>query len=230
MAARTNKSVTQRAAGSGGAAAARTRRTQQERTAQAEQALLDAAESLFAQRGVDQTSLGDVGQLAGYSRGLVNHHFGSRATLVDELARRIQSQFVSDTESAMNVADTGIDAVEVLANLVQAYLAAIARHEQTSRAFFVMWGASIPSEATLRPVFATDDAHFRQGVEAILRAGQDNGSVDAAVDPAATAVTVIGMLRGIAAQYLITPDAIDLRAATHAAQRFLRQTLAPARS
>ncbi|WP_025351385.1 TetR/AcrR family transcriptional regulator [Nocardia nova] len=224
MAARTDRSAQQPA----GNPVGRARRTQQERTAQAERALLDAAEELFSRRGVDQTSLADVGQLAGYSRGLVNHHFGSKSTLVDELARRIQSQFVSDTKAALDAARAEVDAVEVLANLVAEYLAAIARHEQTGRAFFVMWGASIPSEAALRPVFATDDANFREGVEAILRSGQDDGSVDSDVDPASSAVTVIGMLRGIAAQYLIAPESIDLDAATRATRQILRRSLGPA--
>jgi AcrR family transcriptional regulator len=222
MAARAARSVAQQA-DSGG----RQRRTQSERTAQSEQALLEAAESLFARRGVEQTSLADVGELAGYSRGLVNHRFGTKAALVDELARRIQSRFVSGTDHATGVARDEADAVDVLSDLVQEYLTAIARHEQTSRAFFVMWGAAIPSEAALGPVFATDDANFRQGVETILRAGQDHGSVDTAVDPVSSAVTVIGMLRGIAAQYLIAPDSIDLPAATLATQRFLRESLRP---
>jgi len=74
------------------------RRTQRERSSQAEQALLDAAATLFALRGVDQTSLADVGELAGYSRGMVNHHFGSKAKLVAELAKRTQAQFVAQLE------------------------------------------------------------------------------------------------------------------------------------
>ena len=70
-----------------GTPASPVRRTQQERSSQAEKALMDAAAELFARHGVDQTSLADVGQAAGYSRGLVNHHFGTKATLVERLAR-----------------------------------------------------------------------------------------------------------------------------------------------
>ena len=227
MAGRTTRPEGESETGSAGRATVRPRRTQKERTAAAEHALLDAAESLFAQRGVEQTSLADVGQLAGYSRGLANHHFGSKAALVDALARRIQAGFVTDSDAAREIEGTDTDAVDVLANLVEGYLSAIGRHPRTSGAFFVMWGAAIPTESALRTVFATDDANFRVGVEHLVRAGQANGSVDDTLDPVASAVTVAGMVRGIAAQYLIAPDDVDLPAAGRAARRFLQMSLAP---
>ncbi|MGV9666139.1 TetR/AcrR family transcriptional regulator [Nocardia niigatensis] len=209
----------------GGAAAPPPRRTQQERSAQAGQALLDAAEELFAQRGVDQTSLAELGQVAGYSRGLANHHFGSKAALVDQLAQRIQARFIQENDSAVPAGDPG-DVVEVLSRLIRGYLEAMIRYPRTGRAFFVMWGAAIPSEAPLRPVFATDDERFRRGVEELLRAGQANGTVTGDIDPVSTAVALTGMARGVAAQHLIAPDAFDLAAAIEACQRFVERSLA----
>ncbi len=210
---------------SAAATAATPRRTQRERSFQAEQALLDAASTLFARRGVDQTSLADVGELAGYSRGLANHHFGSKATLVEELAKRIQGQFVDGLTAHGEVED----AVEALVELVGTYLATIERHREVARAFFVMWGAAIPADAALRPVFAADDAEFRRAVEATLRAGQADGTVDGAVDPSAGAAALVGMLRGVVAQHLVDPDAVDLSAATQACRHFVRASFAPSR-
>ncbi|MGW4353062.1 TetR/AcrR family transcriptional regulator [Nocardia sp. NPDC004582] len=232
MAGRTERSLAQATGkpvarmAQGGDAAPPPRRTQRERAAQAGQALLDAAESLFAERGVDQTSLADVGQLAGYSRGLANHHFGTKAALVDQLAQRIQAQFVGDSGAAEPAAP-GLDLIAVLSRLAEDYLMAMIGHPRTSRAFFVMWGAAMPSEAALRPVFATDDERFRRGVAQILRAGQANGTVAADLDPVADAVVLTGMMRGIAAQYQIAPEAVDLPAAVRSCQRFLERGLAP---
>ena len=199
------------------------RRTQRQRSSQAERALLDAATSLFALRGVDQTSLAQIGEHAGYSRGLVNHHFGTKDVLVDQLARRTQNDFVA----ALDDADG--DAIDVLVKLADTYLSTIERGAATSRAFFVMWGAAIPAEATLRPVFATDDARFRLGVEAVLRAGQDSKTVIAELDPILGAVILVGMLRGVGAQYLIDPDAFDMSAARQACEQFVRRAFAAPR-
>ena len=44
--------------------------------------------------GVRSLTLARVGERAGYSCGIVTHHFGSKQALVDELARSVQSGFV----------------------------------------------------------------------------------------------------------------------------------------
>jgi AcrR family transcriptional regulator len=195
------------------------RRSQEERRNQAEQALLDAAARLFARRGVDQTSLAEVGEEAGYSRGLANHHFGSKAALVERLARRSQRDFVA------GLAGMGGQELQALLSMTDAYLAR--ENSGEARAFFVMWGAALPEEAALKPVFVTDDARFRRGVEALVRAGQAHRTIRAEADAVGVAVALVGLLRGIAAQFLIDPDGVDLDAARATCQQFVRYTLDP---
>lgn len=197
------------------------RRSQRERSSQAEQAMLDAAATLFARRGVDQTSLADICELAGYSRGLANHHFGTKAALVERLAKRTQEAFVADVEG-----NNG-DALDALETLTDNYLSTIQRGTEAGRAFFVMWGAAIPTDATLRSVFATDDAQFRLGVAGVLAAGQKNKTVTTELRPNVGAVMLVGLLRGVAAQYLIDPDAFNMLAARKACRQFVRRSFAP---
>lgn len=52
------------------------------------EAILDAAERLFAERGYDATSLSDVGQAAGMSRGSPGYFFGSKADLYQAVLAR----------------------------------------------------------------------------------------------------------------------------------------------
>ena len=49
--------------------------------ARSRETILEAAEQLFAERGYDATSLSDVGQAAGVSRGTPGYFFGSKADL-----------------------------------------------------------------------------------------------------------------------------------------------------
>jgi AcrR family transcriptional regulator len=197
------------------------RRTQEERRNQAEEALLDAAVRLFARRGIDQTSLAEVGEEAGYSRGLVNHHFGSKAALVERLARRTQRDFVA---SLGRMDGRELDA---LLQIVDSYLGGVGQNSQQTRAFFVMWGAALPEEAGLRSVFMGEDARFRNGIEALVRSGQDNGTIRSAIDPAGVALVLVGLLRGIAAQFLVSPESVALNGARAACEQFLRRTLTP---
>ncbi|MEU9210999.1 TetR family transcriptional regulator [Streptomyces sp. NPDC048415] len=197
------------------------RRSQEERRSQAEQSLLDAAVRLFARRGIDQTSLAEVGEEAGYSRGLASHHFGSKAALVERLAQRSQRHFVE------SLGEIGGHEVRALVALVEAYLTALSQNRGEVRAFYVMWGAALPEEAALRSVFVADDARFRQAIEELVRAGQQNRTVRSGVDPVGVSIALVGQLRGVAAQFLIDTEGVDLDAARTACIQFVHHALTP---
>lgn len=194
------------------------RRTQGERSMAAENALLDATETLIARRGVDQTSLADVGSEAGYSRGLVNHHFGSKAALIDRVAHRIQMDFLWSMREANGVP---------LENLIDVYLSMLMDNVDTSRSYFVIWGAAIPAESPLRKAIVNNDRLFREGVETLLREGQAEGTVAPHVDPTATAIVIVGMLRGVAAQFLIDPPVVPVDSVIEACRVLIRSILTP---
>jgi AcrR family transcriptional regulator len=59
------------------------------KTADTRGALLDAAEELFAERGVYGVSLGEVGRRANqHNRSTIQYHFGTREALIDAVAER----------------------------------------------------------------------------------------------------------------------------------------------
>lgn len=53
------------------------------------EAILDAAEKLFANKGFEQTSLQEIGQLAGVSRGTPNYFFGTKEQLYGAVLDRV---------------------------------------------------------------------------------------------------------------------------------------------
>ena len=65
------------------------RRTKTEAAATRE-ALLDAAEHAFRERGVARTSLAEVAAAAGMTRGAVYWHFRDKADLFEALCERVQ--------------------------------------------------------------------------------------------------------------------------------------------
>jgi AcrR family transcriptional regulator len=196
------------------------RRTQEQRRCEAEQSLLTAAARLFARNGVDATSLADIGHEAGYSRGLANHHFGSRAALVQRLAERMQDRFID----AVTPTASGVD--DLVAAAIT-YLDLVRRGPGEGRAFFVMWGSSFARDSPLRQVFVDGDARFRNGIEDFVRAGQQAGTLRPDTDPVAFSVIFVALLRGLCAQYLVAPDAVDLDAAQRVCAQLIRDQLAP---
>lgn len=198
------------------------RRRQSERRNLAERSLLDAARRLVARRGVDQTSVADIGVDAGYSRGLVNHRFGSKTALLQALARDSQQAVESIFQ------DTNEDKLESLIELMESYLSWIGNSTEDARAFLAMWGAALPEESVLQSVFVGFDDRFRHRIGGMVNAGQANGTITADVDPIGVAISYMAMLRGIGMQTMVAPPSVDLSTARLACEQFLRRTLAPA--
>src|SRR5690606_32978246 len=77
------------------AAAPVRRRTQAERREEAEQRILEAALEIVARRGSVRMTLAEVGEAAGYSRGLPAQRFGNKAGLLRALAASIGTRFAT---------------------------------------------------------------------------------------------------------------------------------------
>jgi AcrR family transcriptional regulator len=75
------------------------RRTQVERRAATETALLEAAADVIVEAGVGALTLARVGSRAGYSRGIVTHHYGSKLALLEAVVRNAQNGIISSRTS-----------------------------------------------------------------------------------------------------------------------------------
>ena len=64
-------------------------------------AVLDAAKSLFVEKGFDATSVEDIGKLAQASKGAVYHHFSDKQEIFAELFRAAESAIMQDVIAAM---------------------------------------------------------------------------------------------------------------------------------
>jgi AcrR family transcriptional regulator len=193
------------------------RRTQAERRAETERRVLDAAAEIVAEDGVGALTLAAVGTEAGYSRGIVTHHFGSRRALMEALARSIQGLVASAPPEP-----TGIERVLVQIDL---YLQTLQRKPRDTRVFSTLWAAAIAGDPDLRPVFAERDAEFRAAFARPLRAAIDDGTVRV-TDPDVTALWIVGQLRGVGLQLVLAPDAVDFTVLREQVGAILRAGLA----
>lgn len=194
------------------------RRSQSERRATTEEKVLDAAARLIAAHGAQNLSLRDIGREAGYSRGIVNHHFGTREALLKALAERAQQTFALPHTDA-----TGLD---LLALTVEKYLDYLTERAPKGQAFLLLWADAVGAEPSLRAIFAQRDASFRQTLAQHVEQGMQEGSVRTDADPQAVAVSILGMLRGIGLQLLLTPDLLSISAIRDDAVKTIRNGLA----
>lgn len=196
-----------------------TRRTQQERRDQAEAAILAAAAELVVEQGVRSLTLARVGERAGYSRGIVTHHFGGKQALVERLARATQAGFVPGVEDL----PPGLDR---LLRLIDGYLGELSRISVFNQAFLLLW-AEAATQPDLAPIFRERDAAFRADLREDVEAGIADGSIAAEGDADEVATAVVGQLRGIALQRLLDPGSVDTEALRRTVTGQWRRALSP---
>jgi len=184
-------------------------RTQDQRRIEAERRLVRAAAELVGEIGPGRVTLANVGERAGYSRGLATHHFGSKGALMQRLVDAVTSQF-RDAMFEESQSDSPIDQ---LRQLIDFYFHVVSDLQPVNRARLVLWADAVagPSE-DVRPQMISADREFREEIEKRIERGVLAGQVPTSVDPAGLATAIVAMLRGVALQSMLD-DQVDLDAA-----------------
>lgn len=94
--------------------------------------ILDAASSLFVERGVAATSIDDIVERAGVAKGTFYHYFNDRTAMLDALRERYAQRFADDARRADGACepsdwDGRLDAW--ISAVSQAYISSYALHD-----------------------------------------------------------------------------------------------------
>jgi AcrR family transcriptional regulator len=198
------------------------RRSQAERRDEAEQRLLAAAVRLVGERGLERITLAEIGEAAGYSRGLPAHYFGGRSGMVVSLVDHIIKGF----GRALVRTEHHDPGLERLLGIVAFYFKQARRDPIGSRALVVLLGEGLSSELVADRL-AELNARSAGAFEVNLTAAVAAGDVRADIDVKAQALLILATLRGTVGQWLLAPDAIDLDALSAAFVTSLRRSLVP---
>jgi AcrR family transcriptional regulator len=184
-------------------------RTQEVRRAEAERRLIAAAAEMVGEVGPSKVTLANVGERAGYSRGLATHHFGSKGALMQRLVDAVTHQF----REAMFDQGGAEDPVTALRTLIGIYFDVITDLLPVNRARLVLWADAVanPTEDTRTRMLAAD-REFREQIEKPIEVAIAAGRLPGTVHPHGLATVIVGMLRGVALQSLID-EHVDLDAA-----------------
>jgi AcrR family transcriptional regulator len=189
------------------AAARAERRSHAERRSEAEQRLLAAGVRLVADQGLERVTLADVGEAAGYSRGLPAHYFGGKAGLIVALARHIVEGF----GRALDRTEHHGRGLPRLLGTAVFYFDSARRDPTGTRALFVLLGEGL-ANPLISDQIAALNARSAKAFELNLRAAIDAGAVRDDIDARAQAILILAALRGAVGQWLLAPGAIDLAA------------------
>jgi AcrR family transcriptional regulator len=183
-------------------------RTQAERTALAESKMVQAAIELLNTAGIQGTTLVAIGEIAGYSRGLATHHFGSKAGLFRTVLKRVSSAWTAELIRKLD----GKTGVRAMTTAIESHLEHALRHPEYIRAQNILWGAALDPSSEFKPNVTEFMRIQRESVAKWIEGGQALGEISKDINIERIAEQFYGGLIGINSQWLVSPD-FDLAAA-----------------
>jgi len=169
--------------------AARKARTQTERREEAEASIILAAARLVAEKGYDGFSLADVGEKAGYSRGLPAHYFGKR----DELLKRVAEKIIEDFYDGFSRIPETKPGLPNINALVRHYAAS--SKTRRVKALVILLARSLVDKNLKPTIHELNDLSLSL-LEQRIAAGIDVGNIRPDIDVNVQARLIYSFLRG----------------------------------
>jgi AcrR family transcriptional regulator len=170
-----------------------------------EDAILDAAHDLLAQKGYEAMSVDEVASQVGISKATIYQHFASK----DELALHVVLRVMRLGEERMRAIDPGLPAIQRLEAMMSGGL--------TRR--FGLWGSEaglLPVSLRAHPHYAAQRLRMIGHIGDLIEAAKAEGDIDAMLSTAVVARTLA---------QLFQTDYSDLAAGSDAARQQVVQTL-----
>jgi TetR/AcrR family transcriptional regulator, acrAB operon repressor len=177
--------------------------SKQDQSHRSREKLLEAATQLFAERGYRDTSVQAIGEAAGISRGSIFWHFGSKEGLLEAVVEQAFTRWKNETL----VADVGDSrGLEAVRRALASHRRFLGSQSEVLRLFYVLMFEALGP----RPELAERFAELHRGLRDRGRDWLADTDLRDDVDAGSLATILTGALGGIAYQYLLDPDGLEL--------------------
>ena len=181
------------------------RLTQVERKEISDAKMLEAAVDLIVERGAGQVTLKDVGEKAGYSRGLAGYRFGNREGLFDFVLRSVGDEWLGElTQVTAN--SFGYKAIAAALDAHIKFCEDAPKHVE---AFYRLWFDSMAPDSQLKGVILGIHQRRRGDVVSWIEQAVGAGEVSATVDAGMLADHFTASVSGIVYHWMTDPDNLD---------------------
>ena len=185
------------------------RRTKDE-AEQTRHRILDAAENEFQQHGVSRTSLNDIAQAAGVTRGAIYWHFDDKADLFNAMMERVTLPI----EAAVKRSDDA-QAADPIAQVREAFTEALRKtmNDPQVRRVFEIATHKVEYVDELRAVrdrhLAVRNGCLEHVTRGLLLAAR-RGQIGRQVPARAAALGLHALIDGLIQNWMLDPEAFDL--------------------
>lgn len=178
------------------------RKTQAERTDLSDRLMRDAAIELIVAQGTSATTLKEVGERAGYSRGLAGYRFGSKDALFSFIVRSLGEDWLHK----LTTVTTGKVGYPAICAATDEHFQLCLESPTHVRAFYLLWFESIaPRSLSKTMINHIHDRRFRDVKGWIEAAGDSLSQPDAAAIARQFCASIIGIVY----YWLANPDDLE---------------------
>lgn len=185
-------------------------RKTREDTEQTYTALLDAAEVVFKEKGVAASTLNDIAQAAGMTRGAIYWHFKDKSELVHAMCERATLPMEAMFNEVTAVA--GDDPLGSIRKLTVHALSQVAQSKQQQTVFDIMFH-KCEKTGEMAPMFEREQesrCECHSQMEALLRDAVKRGQLPADTNTALAMQILHSFMVGVMHEWLLDPGAYDL--------------------
>ncbi|BCG85514.1 MULTISPECIES: transcriptional regulator BetI [Mesorhizobium] len=178
--------------------------------------LIEATIDSLARRGYAETTMADVADGAGLSRGIVNFHFESKEKLLIATLQHMYDEYSAHWRAALQKA--GDDPARQLQQLVWADFDRSICNKRKLAAWLAFWGEA-KSRPTYQALSSSRDNYYQQVFIDLCTALKQSGAY--AYEPQVMALALSAMLEGLWLRLMMGTEDTTRETALQAANAFL---------
>jgi AcrR family transcriptional regulator len=159
--------------------------------------ILDVAEDLFIEKGVENVTITDIEKASRLTRATLYKYFSSKEQMAQEIFKIVTRGWAErDEREVWSMPGTGYQQVERFVNSHFNYLFQNIREARFIAEFNYLYAKKWPTEVALK-LFAENLEGERQNLLACIKQGQADGSLRADIDPELMLASVFNFNSGM---------------------------------
>jgi AcrR family transcriptional regulator len=182
--------------------------------------IVESALRLILKKGYDGTTVDDVAQLSGVSKGLVSYHYPKKENLFRAVLEKILAKLDDDLKTTYESSDSARERLRLdFRNLFDS--------EERTRHYYIVlidFLAQAPREACVRNYTRVIYQTVLRYVELTIADGVRTGEFRP-VDVKLSASTIVALTEGFVFQWLFNPDGINLEQAYQVSDAYVTEFL-----
>ncbi|GIX29774.1 MAG: TetR family transcriptional regulator [Porticoccaceae bacterium] len=185
----------------------RKRMTQEERSALSDRRMFEAAMALICEKGAHRTTLKEICERAGYSRGLANYRFGSKDAFFDQLIGHFNQAWKEHLQAHVGQR-RGAEAIRAAIDAFESFLL---EHGDYMRSRYIIMYESIATDNVISRKLRLAHRIYHNDLAEWVRQGIEAGDIAPDLDPDEFAAWYNAFIFGTVFQWLVAPEQVDVR-------------------